>query len=140
MRVTFTQNFENIPPTKLPPGSKYIGVPKMTSEQVKKTNLERKLPDDYYLHAYSANSVRSTPRMITITKGLPQVHYEQEFITHFMPKGLVLENIGNKTYLKEENVDIKKYNKKIYWGLAACVALVASVGIYRGKKGINLII
>lgn len=139
MKVSFVQNYDNVAPTKFPSGNKYIGVPKMTHEQVKKANLERTLPDDYYIHAYTPNSVRSMPtRMITITKGLPKVHYGQEFITKFIPKGLVLENYKNKTYLKEENVDIQKYNKKINIGLA--VGAAAAAGMYCAKRGIDLII
>lgn len=139
MKVSFGQNYDNTAPTKLPSGNKYIGVPKMSLEQVNKANLERTLPDDYYIHAFTQNSIRSSPaRMITITKGLPTVHYGQEFITKFIPKGLVLENYKNKTYLKEENVDIKKYNKKINIGLAIGAATAA--GMYCAKKGIDLII
>ncbi len=140
MKVTFRQTFDNVAPTKLNylQGS-YLQVPKMTNEQVKKANQERKLPDDFYIHAYIPNSVReNSQRMITITKGMPKLHYGQEFITKFLPKGLVVENIGNKTYLKEEGLSIKEQNSKYLTILGLLGA--GALGIYCVKKGIDVFI
>lgn len=140
MKVTFGQTFDNVPPTKLNYllGS-YLQVPKMSNEQVKKANAERKLPENFYLHAFVPNSVRgNSQRTITITKGMPKLHYSQEFITTFIPKGLALENRGNRTYLKEEGTDITAQNKKIL--KTAGIAAVVIAGLYGIKKGIDVFI
>ncbi|MBS5801931.1 MAG: hypothetical protein KIC80_02790 [Brachyspira sp.] len=140
MKVTFGQTFDNVPPTKLSYllGS-YLQVPKMTNEQVKKANQERQLPDDFYIHAFVPNSARgNSQRTITITKGMPKVHYGQEFITQFLPKGLVVENIGNRTYLKEEGVSIKEQNYKYLTILGLLGA--GALGMYCAKKSIDVFI
>ena len=69
---------------------------------------------------------------------MPKLHYSQEFITTFIPKGLALENRGNRTYLKEEGTDITAQNKKIL--KTAGIAAVVIAGLYGIKKGIDVFI
>ena len=136
MKVTFGQTFDNVPPTKLSYllGS-YLQVPKMTNEQVKK--LIRKgscRMNSIYMPMFQIVQEEIHKEQLPLQKGCQKCIMVREFITQFLPKGLVVENIGNKTYLKEEGVSIKEQNYKYLTILGLLGA--GALGMYCAKKAL----